>query len=428
MRSTSLYRAYSAVSRVLLPFAALVERRKILRHGLPARRAREKLGHATEARPNGPLVWFHAASVGESLSVLSLITRLGIELPDAAFLITSGTPTSAELVSQRLPPRTRHQFAPLDAPGPVSRFLTYWKPDAALFVESELWPQVLMQTHRRGTPMALVNARMSERSLAAWKKRPKTAAMLLRTFQLILTQTDALADALRQLGGDAGTTFRGTNLKSLSAPLPVDAAFLNGLVETLQTRPTWVAASTHSGEEEIVLAAHEKLLEKHPDLCLLLAPRHPDRGGEIANLIAAKGWEPNRRSLGELPEGPAFLVDSLGEVGTLYTLSPIVFLGGSFSKMGGHNPFEVAHACGAVLTGPHLANFKDVFANMQSAGAAKILQNPGDLAAEVDHLLSDPSALATAQKASQATAVSQMDELDKLAVLLADRLELRTQS
>lgn len=424
MRPTPLYRAYSAATRVVLPVVGRMERRKVLAAGMGHHRAAEKLGHASLPRPDGPVVWFHAASVGESLSVLSLITRMGHALPGTEFLITSGTPTSAELVARRMPPRSRHHFAPLDAPGPLRRFLDHWRPDAAIFVESELWPQMLMHTHDRGVPLALVNARMSDKSVAGWRRRPKTARMLLSLFRLILTQTEDLARTMVELGADPVRVRQGANLKALSDPLPVDSDLVAAMKARLGDRPVWVAASTHLGEEPMVLGAHARLIADHPDLCLILAPRHPARGAEVAALIAARGWPAPRRSAGDLPEGPVYLADTLGELGSWYALAPFAFLGGSLTEVGGHNPWEVAQAGAGVLSGPHVFNFSDTFAAMTQAGGAQIVADAGNLARQAGSWLADPATCDHARAAARAFCDRELGQLDSMAQELIGALDL----
>ncbi|WP_343245452.1 3-deoxy-D-manno-octulosonic acid transferase [Sulfitobacter faviae] len=335
-----LYRAWVAASRVILPVAGRRSMAKLRRAEVTPERAREKLGHASHPRPEGQLIWFHAASVGESLSVLALIDRMGHALPQAHFLITSGTATSARLVGSRLPPRTRHQFAPLDAPGPLKRFLDHWRPDAALFVESELWPQMLRRTHARGTAMALINARLSQRSIESWQKRPALAGFLFGVFDLILTQNDAMARAMTTINAPANRVTPGINLKSMAGPLPQDEETIAEAREALEGRPVWIASSTHPGEEKAVLEAHRQLLERIPELCLILVPRHPERGDEVAGLIASYGLTHGRRTRGDMPREQVYLADTLGELGTWYALSDIVFLGGSLHPIGGTIPMR----------------------------------------------------------------------------------------
>ncbi|AXI46057.1 3-deoxy-D-manno-octulosonic acid transferase [Sulfitobacter sp. SK012] len=411
-----LYRAYVALTCALVPLAAYLETKKLRQAGVPVHRAHEKLGHATEDRQgSGPLIWFHAASVGESLSVLALITRIGVALPDAHFLITSGTPTSAELIAARMPPRCMHQFAPLDAPGPLKRFLKHWHPDAVVFVESELWPQMLRRTKESGARMVLVNARLSAKSIAQWTKRAKLSAYVFDVFDLILTQNDAMAQAMVDMNAPADRVARGSNLKSLAGPLPVDQDALFEARAALGHRPVWVASSTHPGEEIEVLQAHQILLKRFPDLHLILAPRHPQRGDEIAELISEMGLNYTRRSSGDDPGGAVFLADTLGELGTWYALTDIVFLGGSLEPIGGHNPFEVAQSGATVISGPHVTNFAETFAEMEDAGAAQHVEDGPALAQAIATLLDDDTALHTAKSAIAQFADAQTDQLDRIA-------------
>jgi 3-deoxy-D-manno-octulosonic-acid transferase len=415
------YRVWVAASMVLVPFAAWSETRKMRRAGMPVHRAHEKLGHATEDRRTGRLIWFHAASVGESLSVLALIDRMGVALPDAHFVITSGTATSARLLAQRMPPRCVHQFAPFDAPGPLGRFLKHWRPDAAIFVESELWPQMLRRTHTAGARMAMVNARLSQKSLATWARNPKLARYLLEVFDLILTQNDAMARAMVEINAPADRVARGINLKSMAGPLPVDEDMLFEARAALGHRPVWIASSTHPGEEEVALKAHRQLLEKWPDLCLILAPRHPERGDAVMNLIAGQGLNFKRRTRGDLPGGQVYLADTLGELGNWYALSDIVF-----RPIGGHNPFEVAQAGAAVLSGNHVANFAETFAAMEAVGAARLVADADDLAERVDTLLSTPEKLKAMTDAAKRFVAGQTDQLDGIAARLIAALGLET--
>lgn len=427
MKVPFLYRVWVAASCLIVPFAARSSTRKLRAAGVSVMRAHEKLGHATEERRgSGPLVWFHAASVGESLSVLALITRMGVALPRAHFLITTGTETSARLVAQRMPPSTVHQYAPLDAPGPLKRFLKHWRPDAAVFVESELWPQMLRRTHASGAAMAMVNARLSERSMVQWRKMPKLSAYMLSVFDLILTQNDAMAGAMVGLNAPADRVARGINLKSMAGPLPVDEDALFEARAALGHRPVWVASSTHPGEEEAVLKAHQTLLKRHPDLCLILVPRHPERGDEVTSLIEGAGLSFTRRTRGDAPGEQVFLADTMGEMGTWYALTDVVFLGGSLRPIGGHNPFEVAQSGAAVLSGTHVANFAETFSEMEAAGAARLIADAEDLADKVHTWLTDDTVRAKACTAARHFTDAQTDKLDSIAVRLIKALRLQS--
>ncbi len=422
---TALLRLYRIVTWAIAPIAYRVVARKLRAAGVSEARIGERRGFPTQPRPDGTLIWFHAASVGESLSVLALIARIGERLGAAEFLITSGTATSAELVAKRLPPRTRHQFAPLDAPGPVARFLGHWRPDAGVFVESEIWPGMLTQARARGVRLALLNARLSDKSVQGWCKRPRTARAVLGVFDILLTQNAANARNLIAMGAERSRVETGINLKSTSAPLPVDAATLAELQGQLGNRPLWVASSTHPGEEEIVLAAHRRLLAAHPDLLLLLVPRHPERGDEVAALIARTGMSCARRGAGEpLTSRQVYLADTLGETGTWYALSPVVFLGGSLTPVGGHNPFEPAQAGAAVITGPGTHNFSETFAPLIATGGAVEVTDAQSLAGAVATWLDDPDRLDAARAAAAGFAEARQSALDDVVGRLCPALGL----
>ena len=425
-RSTLLYKLYCGLTVIVAPLVWRTVRSKLAAADVPEKRQQERLGHATQSRPAGRLIWFHAASVGESLSVLSLIKRMGEQIEDAQFLITSGTPTSAALVEKRLPPRTRHQYPPLDSAAPVARFLDHWRPDAGIFVESEIWPRLIVETARRGTPLALLNARLSEKSVAGWQKRPDTARFVLSQFRLFLTQNDRTATNLIDMGAPADLVQPGTNLKAMSDPLPVDQSALTEIRGQIKDRPTWIASSTHAGEEETVLAAHAELLRRRPDLLLLLIPRHPERRAKVSALIDAAGLACSLRSANQTitPNTQVYVADTLGETGTWYALCPIVFLGGSLKEIGGHNPFEPAQAGAAVLTGPGYYNFAETFAPLVDSGGAVEVLTSADLARCVDLWLSDPAALAAAQKAAQSCVNLQKSALDAVVETLCNNLGL----
>lgn len=410
---------YAVAANVLAPIAYGRIKAKLRAHGTDPGRFRERMGHATKDRPEGRLIWFHAASVGESLSVLRLIEHMGETHDEWSFLITSGTATSGQILADRLPRRCLHQFAPLDSRAAVRRFLEHWEPDLAVFVESELWPQMLGLSHAQGVPMALINARISDRSMRSWHRFGRTARHLLGVFSLIHCQDRRTEANLRQLGLAHATA--GRNLKSLSAPLPVDEAGLRAMEDALDGRPVWLASSTHAGEDEIVLQAHRSLLKDHPELVLVLVPRHPERAEAIAELARASGLRAARRAVGEMPQADTqlYLADTLGETGLWYALCPITCLCGSFVPVGGHNPYEPAQAGSALVHGPLYANFADTYAELREAGASAEVDGPETLAAVVAHWLGDPQALAQARQAIHDFSKGQEDALDALALDLS---------
>ncbi len=350
----------------------------------------ERLGIPSRPRPAGPLVWFHAASVGESLSILILVNRLIGADPRLQILVTTGTVTSAQLMAQRLPERAFHQFVPVDRPGYVARFLDHWHPDAALWVESEIWPNMLWEIGRRRLRAVLINARMSERSFQRWRHVPGFIGPLLGAFRVCLAQTAADAARLRQLGaGDVRTTG---NLKFSSEPPPAAAAPLAALSEAVAGRPVWLFASSHPGEDALAAAVHLTLSARLPGLLTVIAPRHPHRGRDIQALLTGQGLTAGRRSAGALPApgDAAYVADTLGEMGVLYRLAPVVCVGGSLVPHGGQNPIEPAQLGCALLFGPYMGNFAEVAAELVDAGAAWSVRDGAGLADAVGRLLDDP--------------------------------------
>jgi len=410
----------------LAPVAWHIVSRKLKKQGVPALRMQERLGHASIARPPGPLVWFHGASVGESLSVLALVNAFLERNPDLNILMTSGTATSAAILAKRMPEGCQHQYAPLDAVGPVDRFLDYWHPDAGIFVDSEIWPNMLVRARAAGTRLALVNARLSRKSVEGWTKYPKTSAFVLDQFDLIVTQNRENSQFMRDMGADENRLRSGVNLKSLAAPLPVDELELARLRGHIGDRPIWVAASTHKGEEETILAAHAQIKQRAPDALLVLIPRHPERGDEVAHLISMGNLTAARRSKGETPkaETDILLADTLGEMGLWYGLSDIVFVGGSLRAIGGHNPFEVASAGGAVISGRHVSNFVETYEAMERTGAAVYAESSEDIAKRVLSYFDDESTLEAAKAAGLHFVARYSDKLDEMTTLLLDELGL----
>lgn len=345
----------------------------------------ERLGRAGQPRPAGPLVWIHAASVGESLVALTLAETLQARRPGLGVLITSGTRTSARLIGERVRPGLLHQFPPIDRIDAVERFLDHWQPDLAVFTESELWPNLILETARRGTPMALVNARMNERSLQSWRRWPDTARWLLSCFDWIGPADLRTAQGLSAL---LGTPLEPVgNLKLDAGFTPPDADALDCVRRTVGARPVWVAASTHEGEDEVLLAAHAEILHQTPDALLILAPRHPERGPAIGELIGRAGLTAARRSAGETPspDTAVWLTDTLGEMALWFTAAPVAFIAGSLLPgIGGHNPLEATRAGAQVVTGPHTASFDDVFAAYREAGAVETAGTPETIARAIE--------------------------------------------
>jgi 3-deoxy-D-manno-octulosonic-acid transferase len=417
---------YRLTTRAVLPVIRLLLARRTRRGKEDPARRGERFGIGAKPRPPGPLIWAHAASVGESLSLLPLIDRLLERLPGAEMLVTSGTVTSATLLAQRLPARAFHQYVPIDHPDAVETFLEHWRPDLAVWVESELWPNLVAGTHRRGVPMVLLNAKMSERSMRGWQRFPGMIRSLLGCFDLVLAQDAAQAARLNRLGARSAVTVG--DLKSSAAPLPADPVELAALKQAIGDRPIWLAAQTHEGEETVVAEAHGILAARRPDLLTLLAPRHPNRATAIAALLAAQGLTVARRSAGE-PIGPAtgvYLADTMGEMGLFYRLGGIVLVAGSLlppGTLGGHNPIEPALLGAAILHGPDMVNCAANAAALHAAGAALEVTDAAGLAATVGALLDKPARRQAMGKAAQAAAEAQAGVVDGVMARLEPLLQ-----
>ena len=411
------YRTATRLAAPLLP--GLLSRRARKGKEDPARRP-ERLGHPGRQRPDGVLVWMHGASVGESLVLASLVEALLARRPDLNILVTSGTTTSAGLLERRLPERAFHQYVPIDTPAAARRFADHWRPDLAVFAESELWPNLIVETARLGTPMALVNARMNARSIRSWRRRPDTARWLLGRFAWIGAADTRTRDGLEDITGYP-VSLAG-NLKLEASPPAPDAAELLRTRDALGNRPVWLAASTHPGEEAIVLDAHKRLLAKHAEALLILAPRHPERAEAIALDIADRGLTATRRSEDRLPDArcQVWLADTLGEMMLWYTLAPASLIAGSLvPDIGGHNPVEASRAGTAVIAGPHAASFDDLFEAYRRHGALLDALDADSLARAVEQVWSGhgpaleaaEAALADASGGAMATTLEQLERL-----------------
>jgi len=381
------YRLFGIAAR---PFLSGVLARRLKRGKEDADRIGERQGFAGTDRPEGPLIWLHAASNGEALSLLPLIELIARERADLTLLMTSGTVTSAELMATRLPRNALHQFVPLDHPAYCRRFLDHWKPDLGIWVESELWPNLVTLAAKRGIPLALVNARLSEKSLRNWRRfAPGLARRLLGSFDLIVPQDGASKARLEALSGRAVADPQ--NLKNDGAPLPATANALATLQYVTRDRPLWLAASTHEGEEKIALDVHARLKPRHQDLLTVIVPRHPPRGPEIAKAAETRGFSSVRRSgsakLSDKTE--IYVADTTGELGTFFRIAQIVLVGGTLVPQGGHNPLEPARLACALIAGPSRFNFAETFALFEAADAIDGVEDADTLATAIDRLLSD---------------------------------------
>ena len=412
---------YAAAAAGAAPLLRTMLRRRVARGKEIAARLPERWGEDATPRPPGRLLWLHAASIGETVSVLPVLTALRRMAPDLRVLLTTGTVTSAELLARRLPELgladvVLHRFVPLDVPGWVARFLGHWRPDAGGLVESEIWPNLILAARARKIPLMLVNARLSPRSFARWRRMRGLARRLFGAFARVQAQSAGDAERLRQLG--AASVGAPGNLKFAALPLPVSRLELQRLRHAIGERPVWLAASTHPGEEVVVLAVHRALAPRHPGLLTIIVPRHPERGPEILRL--AEDVPRTLRSRGEgPPEAPGIWVaDTLGELGLFYSAAGLAFVGGSLVPHGGQNPLEPARLGCAVAVGPHVRNFAEPVSVLEAAGALVRVADATALADWVGALLADRGQRVAMGEAGIAAARKHGDLPRELAAIL----------
>lgn len=417
--SRTVYRALASVAE---PALRIWLDRRAGRDKEEAERLGERRGHASRPRPAGRLLWVHAASLGETRSVLGMIERIVAAHPRIHVLLTTFTVTAARLVAERPPANTIHQFVPLDVPRWIARFLDYWRPDAAIWVEGELWPNLVTAAHQRGFPMALVNARLSSRSFMRWHAARVLFPAPLEGFRPVLAQSAGDAERLRQLGA-LEASYVG-NLKFDGAPLAVDADELSRLRAVLGGRPLWLAASTHPGEEAIVAEAHRELTARRPELLTIIVPRHATRGAEIDAMLATAGVAAARRASGDAPTAThgIYLADTMGELGLFYRLAGLAFIGGSLVPHGGQNPLEAARLDCALVFGPHMANFRDIAAALTAAHGAIEIRDARSLAAAIGRMLDDPTERARCAAAAAGVAAAGRGAIERVMAGLAPLL------
>jgi 3-deoxy-D-manno-octulosonic-acid transferase len=404
---TARHKVYAGLMRVAEPLAPLVINWRARADKEDLTRRHERIGRPMIPRPAGRLVWIHAASVGETNAVLPLIDALRAARPDVRFLLTTGTKTSAGLAARRLGPDDIHQYIPFDGPNFVARFIAHWRPELGIFTESDIWPNLIFAASKRGVPLALVNGRLSPRSYKRWYKNRSVSRPLFNRFAVVLAQTEKLGRWFRDIG--ARRVDGVGNLKVDAQPLPVDSAGLLRLQQMLGGRQCMIASSTHEGEDEIMADAHALLRVRFPDFCTIIAPRHPERGAAIQAMLQARGLKVAQRSKGEplTASTDIYLADTIGELGTLYSLAPVAFLGKSLVGEGGQNPIEAMRFGTAVLTGPATGNFNETYAMLRQERGVIDVTSAETLASAVTVLLTDAAAMA----ALQAGALKALDKL-----------------
>ena len=413
----ALYRGGGALAR---PFVPMLISQRVARGKEDKARLGERYGEASKARPDGRLVWVHAASVGETNAILPLIRR--VTEAGSAVLFTSTTITSAGIAAASLPAGATHQYAPLDLTRHVARFLAHWRPDLVVFVESELWPTMLTSLERAGVPLVVVNGRVSDRSFRRWQRFGPLARALFSRIGLVLAQSDKDGERFRSLGAPRVAVTG--NLKFDTPPLVADEAELARLRTAVAGRPVWIAASTHEGEEGFVLAAHKRLRAAHDNILTVIVPRHPPRGDAVRAIVEGAGLPMAQRSRGEplLPTTEIYLADTLGELGLFFRLTPIAFLGGSLVPTGGHNPIEPVRLGAVALHGPHVHNFAALFALLDGVAPGLSVMDPGELADAVARLVAEPDEARRIAAAGAAALSPLSGALDRTMTALAPYL------
>ncbi len=383
-------RVYQKLSTALVPLSPALIKRRLKQGKEDPARIGERRGMTRDIRPPGPLVWIHGASVGEVLAAAALIEKL--RALRIRILLTSGTVTSAAIVAKRFPADIIHQYIPYDSPRYVARFLDHWRPSFALFIEFDLWPNLILSSAARRLPMVLINGRMSHRSFPRWRRLTGTISALLGRFDICMAQSQVDAERFTALGS-RNVLVTGNLKLDVPAP-PADPAKLERLMSVTRGRPIVVAASTHSGEEQLLLEAHRTLTGFFPSLLSVIVPRHPDRGEAIARTIVASGLRVALRSREELPTATTdiYVADTMGELGVFYRLSPIVFMGGSLVAHGGQNPIEAIKLGASIVHGPHTFNFTDVYEALDSVGGARRADTQEALVKQLGQWLADPAA------------------------------------
>ncbi len=393
--------SYRGLGHALYPFMGPFLRMRATRGKEDRQRRYERYGYPSADKPAGPIIWFHAASVGESMAVVPLIEHvrdLGINT-----IMTTGTVTSAKIMRQRLPRGSFHQYVPLDLKPALERFLDHWQPDAAIFTESEIWPMTIMELTQRNIPRILVNARMSDRSFKRWQNASGLAEALFDNFSHVVAQSDLDAKRFRQLG--ARPVEVSGNLKVDTDSLPYDATELQLFKSKHGKRACWVAVSTHEGEEEIVGKIHQFLKRKIPDLLTIIVPRHPDRAPGITALLRENGLSVSQRSENEgvVEHTDIYMADTIGEMGLFLRMAQVAFVGKSLKSSGGQNPLEPAITGTAIISGQAVVNFRDTYNNLLAAGGVRLVADENMLAANVEYLLKNPEVREKMTEAARAS-------------------------
>ena len=413
-----LLKLYSLLATSIKPLLRLHLSHRLKKGKELKTRLCERYGRTKRERPQGPLVWIHVASLGEAQSTIPLIQEIRKLYPHIQILISYGTVTASRMMEKRFDDSIIQQFVPLDVPKWVNRFLDHWKPSLGIWIESELWPNLLRQTKKRQIPLVFLNARLSLRSYKRWQKIPQFSKNLLSSFNICLAQTDEMTERYKTLGASNVSTIG--NFKAAADPLPFDQDLIKQFQETIKDRPFWLAASTHPGEDEFIVTAHKKIAQIYPDILTFIAPRHTNRREEIQDLLQKNNLSYALRSEFKSPvkDTNVYLIDTMGELGSFYKLTNIVFVAGSLLKgskpLGGHNPLEPALLECAISFGPDMANTRDSADGLLKRNAAEEITSPRQLADWVIKLLEHPEIAQEMAEKARLYAETQKEVLNRV--------------
>ena len=414
----SLYRIFIILATPFIHILLFVRRQKGKED---LKRFNERLGKNLPTRPQGKLIWMHGASVGECLSMQPLINRILEKNPDIQIMVTSGTVTSASLMEKRLPQRAFHVYSPVDFAGATRRFVSHFKPNAVLWVESEFWPNVLREINRAEIPLVLLNGRISDKSFARWKKALWVIRPIMNLFTLVFGQTEEDARRLRVLGAPDAVCVG--NLKCAAPPAPFQQDMLDTLLEQIGDRPCWIGGSTHPDEESQMADIHVKAMKQYPNLLTISAPRHPERRAEIKTAFEKRGLKVAVRSQNDpiTKDTQVYLADTLGEMGLIYRLAPIVFVGGSLIPFGGQNMLEPMRLARVVIIGPHAFNFRAIVASGKEKGALIEVADKESLLGNLLFYLGNEKSRQEISRKAEKLACSEMAVLDRVYQVLQER-------
>jgi len=426
-----LLRIYQIFSVIILPFLfflILYRKKKSKEH---PRRFLERFAITKIAKPqNSQLFWVHAVSVGESNSAWVLIENLLKFSENINILFTSTSTTSAQIIEQKIlqnelfKNRVIHQFLPIDSYFIVKKFLNYWKPRACIFVESEIWPNFIYCARKKAILSFLINARISKKTASKWFFLKKLGFNIFDYFSTIFAQSAQDKNLLQNL--TINTVFYEGNLKSQNSKLEVDDKKLQELKMQIGDRKIWLCASTHQGEEELILQTHQRLKIQFPDLLTIIVLRHPNRADEVCELLKNINFSQRSKNQNILEPTEIYLVDSLGELGTFYSLTNFAFIGGSLLEIGGHNPFEAIQLNCVVISGSKVFNFAEIYNDLHQKNACEIVKNIDELYEIVQKFLQNPIEVLTyndnakkAIKFSQNTSQKIIEKLNEILMLQA---------